>query len=513
MRIDNRSLLKMLNGHNGGDASSATLSWSVGLLNGAHKYLTAETFGFKVNANGAALKKKQLWTLEPCCVPGEDQAAVRLRSHLGRYLAVDQFGNVTCEDEEAGEGSRFHITVSGDSRGQWALRNSNRGYFLGASGDQLVCVAKAPGSAELWTVHLAARPQVTIRSAGRRRFARLSSAGDEIQVDAATPWGEDTLFTLEFRDGRYALHTGNDRYLAPDGKLLETCAPECLFSLEFHSGYLALRDLNLRYLSPIGSKAVMRTRSNSVTRDELFSLEDSVPQAAFVGFNGKYVSVKQGVDVTANQDEVSDHETFQLEWDKGTGRWLVRTMQDKYWTLESSSGIQANADKGSSNCLFELCWQADGSLTLVANNGKLVGAKKSGHLFANCEAGDPAAKFHFALVNRPVLVLRCDQGFVGRKGPSSPKLECNRASYEVVHVERGDRGVCLLKGNNGKYWGVAEDGSVSVDADDCRGFYVELREPSRLCLKTADGSYLNADKNGAFKAGAADPEQATLWEY
>lgn len=58
--------------------------------------------------------------------------------------------------------------------------------------------------------------------------------------------------------------------------------------------YLALRDLNLRYLSPIGSKAVMRTRSNSVTRDELFSLEDSVPQAAFVGFNGKYVSVKQG---------------------------------------------------------------------------------------------------------------------------------------------------------------------------------------------------------------------------
>lgn len=54
---------------------------------------------------------------------------------------------------------------------------------------------------------------------------------------------------------------------------------------------------------------------------------------------------------------------------------------------------------------------------------------------------------------------------------------------------------------------------MSVDADDCRGFYVELREPSRLCLKTADGSYLNADKNGAFKAGAADPEQATLWEY
>ena len=52
-----------------------------------------------------------------------------------------------------------------------------------------------------------------------------------------------------------------------------------------------------------------------------------------------------GVDVTANQDEISDHETFQLEFDPTTKRWFIRTMQDKYFTLGAGGGIQANETK------------------------------------------------------------------------------------------------------------------------------------------------------------------------
>ena len=48
-----------------------------------------------------------------------------------------------------------------------------------------------------------------------------------------------------------------------------------------------------------------------------------------------------GVDVTANQEEISDHETFQLEYDDMSKRWYIRTMQDKYFTQQPGGGIQA----------------------------------------------------------------------------------------------------------------------------------------------------------------------------
>lgn len=79
------------------------------MINGKFKYLTAETFGFKINANGSSLKKKQLWTLEG------SEHQVFLRSHLDRYLAVDQFGNVTCESEDSSDpGCAFQIQLASD---------------------------------------------------------------------------------------------------------------------------------------------------------------------------------------------------------------------------------------------------------------------------------------------------------------------------------------------------------------------------------------------------------------
>ena len=53
-----------------------------------------------------------------------------------------------------------------------------------------------------------------------------------------------------------------------------------------------------------------------------------------------YVCVFVGVDLTANQDEVTDRETFQVEYCKKAQQWRIRTSEDKYWSLEHASGIQ-----------------------------------------------------------------------------------------------------------------------------------------------------------------------------
>lgn len=64
------------------------------------------------------MKKKQLWTLE-----GSEQQ-VFLRSHLDRYLAVDQFGNVTCEAEDPSDpGCAFQIQLASDGMQNFDLYN------------------------------------------------------------------------------------------------------------------------------------------------------------------------------------------------------------------------------------------------------------------------------------------------------------------------------------------------------------------------------------------------------
>lgn len=70
----------------------------------------------------------------------------------------------------------------------------------------------------------------------------------------------------------------------------------------------------------------------------------------------------------------------------------------------------------------------------------------------------------------------------------------------------------LCSGQNGKYWHVDGE-SVTADSDVPEGFFLELRDPTRICIKSVSGEYLVASKNGTFRLGDTDFENATKWEY
>ena len=130
--------------------NSKTSKWNIGLMNSEGKYLTAENFGYKINATGNTLRKKQKWYIE-----NDGDEFVYLISPLGNYLATDKYGKMTCEKTISEDDCKFYLDANTD--GKWSFKSALYGYYFGGNGDHLHCFSK---TAEWWTVHLAIHPQV-----------------------------------------------------------------------------------------------------------------------------------------------------------------------------------------------------------------------------------------------------------------------------------------------------------------------------------------------------------------
>jgi fascin 1/2 len=310
----------------------------------------------------------------------------------------------------------------------------------------------------------------------------------------------------------------NNQYLKWDGSLVPSPSQETLYTLEIRSGQysgMALKDYRGKYLTTVGKDAVMQSRNNSFTKDELFTLEDSHPQVFITAHNGKKVSIKQGIDLTANQDELSDRETFQCEYDKQSNQWRFRTTDNKYWSLESASGIQGVGNAQSATTLFTIDWLPDGHVTLCASNNRYVTARMNGSLYAVSDAPTEKEQFYLTVNNRPILVLKCDYGFIGFKLPSNPRIECNKASYDVITLEHtnGTSGNYFFKGHNGLYWNLDDQDMINADCKEGQPFIIELRGLSKFAVKAPNGNYLKGEQNGIVSAKSSDPLKATLWEF
>ena len=266
-------------------------------------------FFFQVNASAPSLKKKQIWTLEQ---ESQDGQVVYLRSHLGRYLASDKDGRVTCEADGRNSDCRFLIVAQSD--GRWALQSEQHLRFFGGSRDYLSGFAQTITDAELWALHLALHPQVNLLSVARKRYAHLSMEDGEVAVDRNIPWGVEALLTMVYRDGNYCLKTCDGRFLGNDGKLVAASSRATAFTLELKCGKLAFKDCEGKYLSPMGPTGTLRSgRCSKPGKDELFDLEESHPQVVLMAANRRYISIRQGRNLRATRAPTHVCETLLLE--------------------------------------------------------------------------------------------------------------------------------------------------------------------------------------------------------
>jgi fascin 1/2 len=442
---------------------------------------------------------------------------IYLKSYLNRYLSVDNGGNVTGEAEEKSEQTKFKFMPQDD--GRLALMAHN-GFFFGGTGEHLSAKSHGPGATalaptDLWTIHLAMHPQVNLRNVRRSTYLHLNASQDGANVKEPIPWGQDAMITMEFdyQSGKYALRLSNAKYLNENGKLTAERGGSALYTVVFLGTAVAFRGQGGKYLAGVADGRA-ECRQPKITKDELWMLEDSHPQATFTAVSKAdrpMVSIRSSLEVTANQENVTDKEIFQLEINKDTQKWAIRATNGKYFTVSKGPTINADHETKGDDEFFDIEWYGP-QVALKANNGKYVTVKRNGALAAAGDDGSvPEARFIFSLINRPILVIRGPYGFVGVKGESQ-RLECNRSTYDVFTMTN-EKGVYHLKGANGKWWKQDSDGFFTTNGDSALDFHLELLRHTHFAIRAPNGKYLRGEKNGTFKSSGSEVNSETLWEY
>lgn len=206
-----------------------------------------------------------------------------------------------------------------------------------------------------------------------------------------------------------------------------------------------------------------------------------------------------------------------MEFDKsGSEKVSLRSSKDgKYWEVAKDGGVTATAATINPQSQFDLEWHGD-QVAFKSSSGKYLGGKSNGQLELKpgTEVGD-TEKYTLELVNRPILVLRGEFGFVGLKGTSNI-IECNRAVYDVFQVSQSEsKGRYKLHSSSGKYWHTEDNGSITVtdDASKADDYTFILPKYNHLCIKAPNGNLLKGSQNGLFTAKDSEMNKTALWEY
>jgi fascin 1/2 len=503
-------------GDGAGEGFNPKLKWKMGLIASNGKYLTMDQFGTKVHATGPNLGKKQVFTIDPY------SEYVYIIGPTGKYLSAGQKGELECAKMEPGKEEEWTIEALDD--GKWAIKSSF-GYYLAHKGEQEVHSfnrgytkdtekINSPESAT-WTVHLAIHPQVVIRNNNRSSYVHLE--GNNLNCNEAIAWGVDATVTIGYHDGKYSLRACDGRYLNSKGDLTDDLGDDNKFILVVKEGEVAFKTNKGKYLQSSGSTGKMHAKQNEITKNELYQFEDSYPQVTLQ--QGKnFVTWKQGTEVKCVHDAlVTDKEIFQMEIDRDFGgiggKWSFRNNMGGYLTLNDGMFFTGEKQERNADSWFTMEWHGD-SVSMKASNGKYLQRLPNGNIKANSEDASDATKFLFGLINRPLIVLRSEFGFLGvRQVQGKPLVQCNFPIGEVFKMEH-NKGQYALKAGS-EYLKLESDGSISVTGSSPEWFYISLPVHTKLALKAAATlKYVKAEQSGIWKASSnSASSENELLEY
>ncbi|CAH8619393.1 Fascin [Schistosoma haematobium] len=391
------------------------------------RFLTAEVFNNEINISGTALRRRQVWSL---ITDRKNADTLFLQNSLGRFLSVNKDGKISTSLKSDCE-ERFRLEFAPDGTGEWAFKSDAYGFYLTGTDTQVSCFSKSP---VWWSFRLATHPQVHIRHQFRSRYLRLLNDGLELRADQPYPWGPESVIWIEqptmvasqgfgrgpniplvgkaavSRLGRVAFRMPNGKYLKSNGEMCGEMDDSTLFSFEYrpgNPGTFAFRDQTGHYLTTIGPGTTKVKTNTNIGKEELFLIEHAALQVGIVAHNGKFASVKQGIEISANQHELDETAIFQLEYIGGmgfnaleaiasspastlsgpdggvsdssasnsslininhsitngvhsdvyfltTGFWRLRSRSGKLWKLASSSGVKNTSSDGDQESLFEM---------------------------------------------------------------------------------------------------------------------------------------------------------------
>lgn len=172
--------------------------------------------------------------------------------------------------------------------------------------------------------------------------------------------------------------------------------------------------------------------------------------------------------------------------------------------------MKVNADKVSPDSVFQLEWYDH--KVAVKSIDKYLKITSGGTVQPIGDAPtDPTALFVLELVNRHILVLRGEHGYMGMAAGN--KLLCNRGNHDAMQVKYVE-GYYQLSNGNGNFWCVNSDHTLCTGAESEAALFVfELCGQSKMKLRVKDGKYLSGDHNGTVKANEEHDNKSTVWEY